>query len=211
MKQVLSLAIVMLTGLGIFIQSRSAADPGGHSPCVYQLGEQVADFDLPGVDGSTHSLADLYGSGAKGIIVIFTCNTCPVSQRNEERIIELHEKMVNQGYPVLAINANDPGKSPGDNMEAMIQRAENKDYPFLYVQDKSQETARAFGAAHTPQVFLLDGDRRLRYTGAIDDNPYNAGAVNQRYVEEAVERLKVGGTPDPAKTKSVGCSIKYRS
>lgn len=211
MKQVLSFAIVMLTGLGIFIQSRHS-DNNATSPADgYHIGDQVADFKLQGVDGSTHALSEYFQRGAEGVIVIFTCNTCPVSQRNEDRIIALHQRTSAEGFPVVAINTNDPDKSAGDDFNAMKRRASDKSYPFDYLQDITQEVGKAFGAAHTPQAFLLDKDKKVRYMGAIDDSPYNADNASQHFIEEAVNHLKDGTLPDPSVTKSIGCSIKYRS
>lgn len=211
MKQVLSFAIVMLTGLGIFIQSRHSENKAGDSTEGYQLGDQVVDFKLSGVDGASHSLSDYYRQGAEGVIVIFTCNTCPVSRRNEDRIIALHQKTSILGFPVVAINTNDPEKSSGDDFAAMQARASDKSYPFDYLQDMTQEVGKSFGAAHTPQAFLLDKEQRVRYMGAIDDSPYNAANASQHFIEDAVNHLKQGTMPDPAITKSIGCSIKYRT
>lgn len=177
-----------------------------------QIGELAPDFDLPGVDGKNHSLSSVMledGSMPKGYLVVFTCNTCPVSQQYESRIIELHKRMAPQGYPVIAIQPNDPTIQPGDSFEAMQKRAREKNYPFVYLLDEGQKIYPKYGATRTPEMFVLDADRTLRYHGAIDDN-MEAEEVSEKYVEQAVAALEKGNDPTPAEVKAVGCSIKAK-
>lgn len=175
------------------------------------IGEQAPDFELKNVDGELYSLADIKdanGDAPKGYIVIFTCNTCPYAVASEDRIIALHEKYAPQGYPVVAIQPNDPAIQPGDSFEAMQKRAQEKDFPFVYLFDEGQEVYPAYGATRTPEVFLLDADRYVKYHGAIDDSVRDASAVKEKFVEGAVEALMNNETPHPPVTKAVGCSIK---
>jgi peroxiredoxin len=176
---------------------------------AYKDGEQAADFSLKNVDGSMVSLADY--KGVNGYIVVFTCNTCPYAEMYEDRIIALHNKYSPLGYPVVAINPNDPTVKPGDDFAAMQARAKEKKFPFKYLFDDGQKVYPAFGATRTPHVFLLDANRYVRYIGAIDDNAQDPAGGTIKYVENAIAALKAGNNPDPAETKAIGCTIKVKS
>ena len=112
------------------------------------------------------------------------------------------------GYPVVAINPNNPDVQPDDSFEKMIERADEKAFPFDYVFDMGQKVYPEYGATKTPHVFLLDADRVVRYIGAIDDNARDASAVKVKYVENAIAALEKGEKPNPETTKAIGCSIK---
>lgn len=176
---------------------------------TYKVGDQASDFSLKSVDGSMVSLADY--KGANGYIVIFTCNTCPYAVMYEDRIIELHNTYAPQGYPVIAINPNDPDVKPGDDFAAMQTRAKEKKFPFKYAMDTGQKVYPLYGATRTPHVYLLDANRYVRYIGAIDDNAQNPSEVSVKYVESAIAALKTGNNPDPSETKAIGCTIKVKS
>lgn len=176
----------------------------------YKIGQKVGDFSLKNVDGKTVSLAEQKGKGA---IVIFTCNHCPFSQAYEDRIIALHNAYAPKGYPVLAINPNDVTKSPDDSFEKMQERAKSKTFPFPYLYDETQNVAKAFGAARTPHVFIVQKDAKdwvLRYIGAIDNNTESAEKADKKYTEDALNALLAGKTPEPAETKAIGCTIKWK-
>lgn len=175
---------------------------------TYQVGDVVSDFALKGVDDQTLGLEEYMGNG--GVILVFTCNTCPYAQLYEDRLIDLHNTFVSLGFPVMAINPNDPISKPGDGFEQMKKRASDKSFPFPYLFDAEQIVFPKFGATRTPEIFLLDANRMLRYTGAIDDNPQNAGSVQKAYVRSAIEAIQNGQDPEPAKTKAVGCGIKVK-
>ena len=175
----------------------------------YEVGDTAADFELKNVDDSMVSLADF--PDAKGFIVTFTCNHCPYAVLYEDRLIELHNKYAPMGYPVIAINPNDPEVQPADGFDEMKQRAEEKGFPFPYLFDEGQQVYPVFGATRTPHVYLLDADRKVRYIGAIDDSPRDAEAVEVKYVEDAIAALEGGTNPDPDFTKAIGCSIKTKS
>lgn len=179
-----------------------------NGPSGYEIGDRAADFSLKGTDGETHTLSGI--PYAKGYIVIFSCNHCPYVLAYEDRMIALHNKYAPLGYPVVAINPNDKTIQPADSYEKMVERAREKAFPFVYLYDETQEVAKAFGATRTPHVYLLDQDRVVRYIGAIDDNSEDASAVNERYLENAIEALMNGRTPDPAQTKAIGCTIKWK-
>ncbi len=176
-----------------------------------KVGEVAPPFSLKNVDGKLISLSSYKDS--KGLIVIFTCNHCPYAKMYEDRIIALHQKMAPKGFPVVAINPNDPQIVPEDSYENMQKRAKEKGYPFPYLFDETQEVARAYGATKTPHVYLLrrEGDKfTVAYIGAIDDSPNEPQKVQRRYVEEAIEAILAGKPVSPSETKAIGCSVKYR-
>lgn len=175
-------------------------------------GDNAVEFSLKNVDGSAVALSDYQDQ--KGVILVFTCNPCPFSIAYEQRIIALHLSYADQGYPVVAINPNDIEISPDDTMDKMKARAEEKDYPFPYLKDESQEVYKAYGATKTPHIFLLQnkgGKFKVVYIGAIDDYAMDAASVTSRYLENAIAALASGNKPDPASTKAIGCTIKTKS
>jgi peroxiredoxin len=177
----------------------------------YDVGDKVADFKLKNVDGKMISLSDY--KAAKGFIVIFDCNTCPVSKAYNDRIIELNKKYADKGYPVVAINPNAPELSSGESFDDMVKHAKKKGYEFPYLYDESQSVIRQFGPTNTPHVFVLNKsgeDLKVAYIGAIDDNTRSASAANKRYVEDAVNALLEGKAVATSKTKAVGCGVKLK-
>jgi peroxiredoxin len=177
----------------------------------YQLGDVVADFKLKNVDGKMVSMADF--KSAKGYIVIFTCNHCPFSKAYEDRIIDLNKRYAPKGWPVIAINPNDPVREPEDSYANMQKRAREKKYTFPYLVDETQEVARRFGATRTPHVFLIKkngAELVLHYIGAIDDNSDEPEQVQQRYVETAIAELEAGAAVSRQMTKAIGCGIKWK-
>ncbi len=174
-------------------------------------GDKAVAFTLKNVDETMISLSDY--SDQKGVILVFTCNPCPFAKAYEQRIIQLDQKYASQGYPVLAINPNDPGISPEDTFESMQVLAKEKQYPFPYLKDETQEIYKAYGATRTPHIFLLvnkGGKFKIAYIGAIDDNAMDASAVTQKYLESAIGALISGDTPSPNTTKAIGCTIKAK-
>jgi len=175
----------------------------------YGIGDIATDFSLKNVDGTQVSLSDY--SDAKGFIVVFTCNTCPFSVANEDRINALDAKYKNAGYPVIAINPNNPEAKPGDSYEEMIVRAKEKQFTFPYLLDEGQKVYPSYGATKTPHVYLLQKTAKgneVKYIGAIDDNSRNASAVKERFLENAVNALLEGKEIAVKETKAIGCSIK---
>lgn len=175
----------------------------------YEIGDVAEDFKLKNIDGEYYSLSDF--SDVKGYIVVFTCNACPFAVKYEDRLIDLHVRYADLGYPVIAINPNDPEVVAEDSYENMQIRAKEKGFPFVYLFDEKQEVYPKFGATRTPHVFLLDADRTVKYIGAIDDNFKDAAAVEHKYVENAISALQNGNDPDPSTTKAIGCTIKVKS
>lgn len=178
----------------------------------YQVGDAVKDFELKGISGEMVSLENY--DDAKGFILIFDCNTCPYSQAYLDRIKGLHAKYADKGYPVVAIQPNDPSRSPGDSFEKMVAYANENGYKHAYLYDETQEVARRFGATNTPHVYVLnkdDGKYVVNYIGAIDNNTRSAADADKKYVEDAVDALLKGQKPSVTKTKAIGCTIKWKA
>ena len=175
----------------------------------YEVGDIATDFKLKNIDGTIVSLSDY--KDAKGFIVIFTCNTCPYAVAYEDRIIALHNKYANKGYPVIAIMPNNTDIQPGDNMDAMKQLAKTKGFTFPYLIDEDQTVFPQYGATKTPEVYVLQKTKNgneVKYIGAIDDNYQDANAVKSKHVENALNALLSGQSIKESKTRAIGCSIK---
>jgi peroxiredoxin len=197
-------ALLAILSLSLFFAGR----PIGSG---YGVGDSVADFKLKNIDGKMVGLSDF--ASAKGVIVIFDCNTCPFSKAYNDRIVALNKKYAAAGFPVVAINANDPSVSPGDSYEEMVAVAREKKYDFPYLVDEKQKVAKTFGATNTPHVFILkkeSNDFKVAYIGAIDNNARSASSADKKYVEEAVDALIQGKAVPTTKTKAVGCGIKWK-
>lgn len=177
----------------------------------YEVGDEAADFKLKNVDGKMVSLSDF--KSAKGFIVIFTCNHCPYAKKYEDRIIELDKKYKNQGYPVIAINPNDPNVQPEDGYQQMIERAKQKGFTFPYLVDEGQKIYPQYGATKTPHVFVLQkekGKNIVKYIGAIDNNYDNPNDVSEYYAQDAVNALIKGEPVKMTKTVAIGCTVKVK-
>ncbi|MCO6176078.1 thioredoxin family protein [Flavobacterium sp. NRK F10] len=175
----------------------------------YKVGDVATDFKLKNVDGKMVSLKDY--KDAKGYIVIFTCNHCPFAKAYEDRIIALDKKYKKLGYPVIAINPNNPEVQPDDSYDLMKVRAKEKGFTFPYLFDEGQKIYPQYGATKTPHVFVLQKTVKgnvVKYIGAIDDNHTDAEAVKVKYVENAVDALLKGQEVKTDFTKAIGCSIK---
>jgi thiol-disulfide isomerase/thioredoxin len=200
----------LMLSLTLLLSSCSNGQNAGQQG--YEVGDAVRDFNLKGVSGEKISMKEDFPD-AKGYIVTFFCNHCPYVQAYEERIIQLHKDLAPKGYPVIAVNPNDPDIVPEDSYENMKKRTKKRNYPFPYVIDQTQNVAKRFGATRTPHVFLLDkqdnGKLRLAYIGTIDDNIENPSKVKRQYVREAVKAIDEGKKPPTTKTKAIGCTIKW--
>jgi len=171
------------------------------------LGEKAPDFSLPGVDGRTYSLQSF--SDKPVLAVMFTCNHCPYVQAYEDRLIAVQRDFADRGVQLVAINANETQNYPEDDFPKMVQRAKMKNYNFPYLRDEDQSVAEAYGAHYTPEIFLLDRERRLRYTGRIDDNWQNPKAARSHDLRSAVEALLDGRAVSQPETHAIGCTIKW--
>ncbi len=170
------------------------------------LGSPCPDFALPGVDGKVWHRDDFH---APILLVVVMCNHCPYVQAVDGRINALAEEFKDR-CDVVGINANDAEAYPEDGFDAMRSRARDQGFAFPYLWDEAQGVARAFGAVCTPEFFLYDGARSLRYRGRLDDNWKDPKAVARRELFEAVQALLSGGGPSETQHPSMGCSIKWR-
>ena len=177
----------------------------------YQVGDKATDFKLKNIDKQSVSLA--HYKEAKGFIVVFTCNHCPYAIAYEDRIIALNNEFAPKGYPVIAINPNDPVAQPADNFEEMQVRAKEKGFTFPYLVDEGQTIYPQYGATRTPHVYVLQKDKKdliVRYIGAIDDNHEGESEVKTTYVRDAVNALLKNKPVPVAQTKAIGCTIKVK-
>lgn len=171
-------------------------------PKELKVGDKAENFSLANIDGKLISL-DSYDN-AKGYVVIFTCNNCPYAKAYQKRIAELHNEYAPKGIPVIAIN-------PNDSKEKIKQRSKEKNYPFAYLHDETQEVTRAYGASKTPHVFILNKEKTVMYIGAIDNNYKDAAAADKRYVVDALDAMLANKKIEVTNTRALGCSIKWRN
>jgi peroxiredoxin len=167
----------------------------------------TADVSLKGTDGKTYTL-----EGAKtknGLIVIFSCNTCPFVIKSQQRTQEVIAMAKEKGLGMVIINSNEAQRDGADSWEAMQEYAQKQGYSVPYVVDEGK-VADAFGATRTPEVFLFDASGKLVYKGAMEDNPADPSASEQLYLSNAVSNMLAGKKIDPESTKSIGCTIKRK-
>lgn len=173
-----------------------------------QLGQPAPAFSLPGVDGRTHSL-DTY-KDCRVLVIVFSCNHCPYVIGSEDRMIRFAELYAKKGVELVAINSNESTNHPEDSFENMVTRAQEKNFPFAYLRDESQDVARDYGALRTPHFFVFDEQRKLRYTGRMNDNPRTPGAETTNELTDAVDALLAGKTPAVPLTNPIGCNVKWK-
>ena len=177
-----------------------------------KAGQTAPDFKLKNVDGKEVCFASY--PKAKGFIVVFTCNTCPYAVAYEKRIIELDKKFKPQGYPVIAINPNDPEASTADAYDKMQQLAKDKKYPFPYLFDQGQVVTDQYGAKHTPHLFIVSKTAKgniVEYVGAIDNDPEGTKTEKTKYAEDVIAALKSNQKPAITETKEIGCTVKRKA
>lgn len=178
-----------------------------HTDNGYKIGDTIEDFSLKNIDDKMVKLSDY--KKVKGFIIIFTCNMCPYSLANEDRINALDAKYKSKGFPVIAINPNDPKASKGDGFEDMKVRAKSKGFTFPYLFDEGQKVYPKFGASKTPHVYIVNKkSMKVEYIGAIDNSSKDPSAVSEKYVENAVDALLAGKKIEKIETKAIGCTIK---
>lgn len=172
------------------------------------VGTQAPAFSLPATDGSTYSLDSFADSQV--LVVVFTCNHCPYAVAVEDRLVALANSYKGQSVSFVAINSNDAVTYPDDAFDKMVVRAKEKHFPFPYLHDESQDIARAYDAACTPDIFVFNAARQLQYNGRLDDNwkePHNVTRQDLRDVIESV----LHNRPIPFEpVNSMGCSIKWK-
>jgi peroxiredoxin len=173
------------------------------------LGTQAPDFALPNVDGRTVSLADL--KDAKALLVVFMCNHCPFVKHVAGELARLASDYQPRGLAMVGISSNDVAAHPDDAPAKMAEEAKNRGYTFPYLYDESQEVAKKFRAACTPDFFLFDRARRLVYRGQLDSSrPENGIPVTGADLRAAVDAVLAGKTPASEQRPSIGCNIKWK-
>ncbi len=174
---------------------------------VPALGSPAPDFTLQGVDGRAHSLSDYAASPV--LVLVVTCNHCPTAIDNEDRLVQVQADYAARGVQLLAINGNETDGHPTDDFPHMVQRAKEKGFNFPYLRDDTQDLMRALRAGRTPEVYLYDQDRKLRYHGRIDNNPDDPAGVTRHDLREALDEVLAGQPVSVPQTPSVGCNVKW--
>ena len=162
---------------------------------------------LRGIDGNFHSSDDFKN---RFLVIVFSCNHCPYVQAYEDRMIAFQKEYADKDVQLVAINSNDSKNYPDDSYEKMIERAKNRKFNFFYLRDEDQSVANAFGATHTPQFFIFDSKRALRYSGKMDDNWKEPQLIKETYLKDALDALFAGIGVKISETFSIGCTIKWK-
>lgn len=169
-----------------------------------KIGEAAPTFSaLPGTDDKEHALKDY--ETAKAVVLVFTCNHCPVAQAYQDRLIKLQKDYEDKKVQVVAVNVN---KNDADKLDKMKERAKEKKFNFPYLYDDSQKIGKEYGAKTTPHIFVLDKDRKIAFIGPIDDN-MNEEKAKKQYVRDAIDAILDGKEPPEKSVKPFGCAIQY--
>lgn len=176
---------------------------------MQELGKPAPNFTLPDPDGNTVNLADFAQSPV--LMVVFMCNHCPYVKHVRDKFLEIVREYEPKGVATVAINSNDVANYPEDSPERMKEEAQTHQYPFPYLYDETQEVAKAYGAACTPDFFVFDSDRKLVYRGQMDGSrPENGKPVNGEDLKAALDAALTGKTPPSPQLPSMGCNIKWK-
>ncbi len=178
-----------------------------HSTMV-SLGTPAQDFSLPGTDGKTYSLMNF--GDKKVLVIIFMCNHCPYVKAVLRRLINLQSDYADRSVQLVGINVNDIEKQPDDSPENMKALAERKKFPFPYLFDASQESAKAYDAVCTPDIFVYGIERTLKYRGRVDDNWQHPDQITRHDLKDAIEAILTDQTVNDDQVSSMGCSIKWK-
>lgn len=210
-----SLLVLVFVGITAFLAfsfldiSLPGQDQSQAQIKTLEPGDKAPEFELKNIDGKMVSLDDF--PDAKGVILVFTANTCPYAIAYEDRLVALDKKFASKGYPVLAINPNPPALSKGDSYEKMQEKAKNEGFTFPYLFDEGQTVTNQYGARVTPHIFLLQKENdgyRIVYTGAIDNDTQDQNPKKTKYVEDVIASLQAGTPPAVTSTKAIGCTVK---
>ncbi|QDT14810.1 thioredoxin family protein [Alienimonas californiensis] len=197
-----SLAPLLALTLGVV--SVGSADASEFNQ-VLDVGDKAPAFEkLPTADGKTLSLADL--KDKKAVVIVFTCNHCPVAKAYEGRMKAFAEEYGKKGVALVALSVS---QEPEDELSQMTARAKEQGFNFAYARDESQAVGKAYGATVTPQTFVLGPDRKVRYMGAWDDSWREAKTAEEHYVRDAVDAVLAGAEPAISEKRQVGCGIVY--
>lgn len=172
-----------------------------------QPGEIAPDFSLPGVDGRAYCLADFAASPV--LVIAFSCVHCPYVVGSEERMMRFDADYKTRGVAFVALNSNAETTYADDSLAGMQARASERGFEFPFLHDQTQQVALAYGALKTPHYFVFDTERKLRYTGRMDDNPRNPGRETTHELRDAVEDLLHNRPVAVALTNPIGCNVKW--
>jgi peroxiredoxin len=172
-----------------------------------QLGEKAPDFELPATDGKTYRLADF--DDAPVLVIFFTCNHCPYVKGSDEVTRQTALRFMPQGVRFVAINSNSANTYPEDSFEHMVKRMEEHKFPWVYLHDRTQQVALAYGALRTPHFYVFDKDRRLIYTGRGVDNPREGHKSKVNDLANALEDHLAGQPVRVPITNPIGCNVKW--
>ncbi|RYM05124.1 thioredoxin family protein [Sporolactobacillus sp. THM7-7] len=172
-----------------------------------EIGEKAPSFSLKATDGKTYSLDNF--SDAKTLVVFFTCNHCPFVLGSNEVTREVALKYRDKGVRFVAINANSEQTHPADSFEHMVEQMTEKKFPWTYLRDQSQDTAKAYGALRTPHFYVFDEERRLVYTGRELDNPRQPEKATVNDLDNALADIAAGRTVRVPVTNPIGCNVKW--
>ncbi|HEY47972.1 MAG: redoxin [Anaerolineae bacterium SM23_ 63] len=171
------------------------------------IGADAPDFELPATDGNTYKLSDF--DDFPVLVVFFTCNHCPYVLGSDEVTRQTAEKYSPGGVQFVGINANSSNTYPEDSFDHMVERMQTHMFPWLYLRDKSQEVALAYGALRTPHFYVFDKDRKLVYTGRGVDNPRDANMIKVNDLDRALEEHLAGDPISLPITNPIGCNVKW--
>jgi peroxiredoxin len=172
-----------------------------------RLGNKAPDFELHATDGKTYSLDDFKTS--RILVVFFTCNHCPFVTGSDEVTRTTVLRFQDKGVAFIGINSNSENTHPEDDSDNMVRRMNEQRFPWVYVRDRSQEVARAYGALRTPHFFVFNEKRRLIYTGRGVDNPRNTAEMTTNDLERALEEVVAGKPVSIPLTNPIGCNVKW--
>lgn len=199
MNRILTIAAATLMSCTAFAQNNiKSIEIGSAIP--------MADVKMKGIDKKEVALNDVKTD--EGLLVMFSCNTCPYVVKSQERTKEMLAYAKQKGIGAVVINSNEAKRDSDDSPKEMAKYAKDNGYKVGYLIDEKSALADAFGATRTPEVFLFDGSGKLLYKGAMEDNPTAPAESKELYLKAAIDKMAAGQTPDPASTKSIGCTIK---
>jgi peroxiredoxin len=196
MKRMLLSCILLCTGITLL------------SAQGLEIGQQVPLGELAMKDISGKEISVKQAGARNGVLVMFSCNTCPYVIKNQQRTLALAAFAKANNIGVILLNSNEGSRNDADSYDAMQKYAKAQGYQFYYAVDKDSKLANAYGATRTPEVYLFDANGVLQYKGAIDDNPADASNVKRIHAREAIQELVAGKTVSVKSSRSVGCAIK---
>jgi peroxiredoxin len=172
-----------------------------------EIGAKAPDFSLPATDGKTYKLSDF--KDAKTLVIFFTCNHCPYVKGSDEVTRQTAEKYMKKGVKFVGINSNSENTHPEDSFELMVERMKTNKFPWVYLRDKTQKVALAYGALKTPHFYVFDNNRKLVYTGRGVDNPKDTAKMTVNDLDKALEEHLAGKPVSVKLTNPIGCNVKW--